>query len=161
MNATQTMVKMTFDRWHAQVKLFNNALEAMNDEQLQQEIAPGRNRGIYLLGHLTTVNDDMLPLLNFGSKLYPELTEPFLKSPDKTVAELPSAQALRTKWSTLNEALNRHFESQQAEDWLQRHMSVSAEDFAKEPHRNKLNIIVTRTTHMAYHTGQFILITQK
>lgn len=161
MNSTHTMVKMVLDRWHAQVKLFNDALHTMTDEQLQQEIAPGRNRGIYLLGHLTAVNDDMLPLLDFGSNLYPELTVPFIKSPDKSVTVIPSAEELRTRWTKLNEVLNRHFESMKAEDWFQRHMSVSAEDFAKEPHRNKLNIIVTRTTHMAYHTGQFILIKQK
>lgn len=149
---------MIIDRWQAQVGLFNHALRAMSDTQLQQEIAPGRNRGIYLLGHLTTVNDDMLPLLDLGNKLYPELTEPFLKSPDRAVAEIPSADELRGKWLTLNDTLNNRFDSLQPEEWFQRHMSVSAEDFANEPHRNKLNIIVTRTTHMAYHTGQFILI---
>lgn len=149
---------MIIDRWQAQVGLFNHALRVMSDTQLQQEIAPGRNRGIYLLGHLTTINDDMLPLLDLGNKLYPELTEPFLKSPDRAVAEIPSADELRGKWLTLNDTLNNRFDSLQPEEWFQRHMSVSAEDFANEPHRNKLNIIVTRTTHMAYHTGQFILI---
>lgn len=158
MNTTQTIVKMVFDRWHAQVRIFTNALDSMTDEQLQQDIAPGRNRGIYLLGHLTAVNDDMIPLLDFGNKLYPELTKPFITSPDKSLTDLPSAQELRACWAKLNETLNRRFESLQPEDWFQRHTSVSAEDFAKEPHRNKLNIIVTRTTHMAYHTGQFILI---
>ena len=32
------------------------------------------------------------------------------------------------------------------------------EDFIKEPHRNKLNIILTRTTHLSYHTGQLALL---
>ncbi len=36
--------------------------------------------------------------------------------------------------------------------------TVSDEDFEKEPHRNKLNIIVTRTSHLSYHTGQLILL---
>jgi len=34
----------------------------------------------------------------------------------------------------------------------------SAEDFAKEPHRNKLNIIISRTSHLQYHTGQIALL---
>ena len=46
----------------------------------------------------------------------------------------------------------------QPEDWFQKHSSVSAEDFAKEPHRNKLNIMITRATHLAYHTGQMALL---
>ena len=32
------------------------------------------------------------------------------------------------------------------------------EDFIKEPHRNKLNVLLTRTTHLAYHAGQLALL---
>lgn len=32
------------------------------------------------------------------------------------------------------------------------------EGFAKEAHRNKLNIIIIRTTHLTYHTGRLILL---
>jgi hypothetical protein len=44
------------------------------------------------------------------------------------------------------------------DDWFAKHTAVSAEDFAKEPFRNKLNIIVTRTTHLQYHIGQLQLL---
>jgi hypothetical protein len=158
MNTTQTMVKMTFDRWYALIKQFDRALDSLTDEQLQHEIAPGKNRGIYLLGHLIAVHDDMIILLDLGDKLYPELQEPFIKSPDKVVAELPSVATLRSNWKKQNEVLNQKFAGLQPEEWFQKHTAVSAEDFAKEPHRNKLNIIVTRTSHLAYHLGQFILI---
>ena len=158
MSSNQTMVKIVLDRWYAQIKNFETALTSLTDEQLQKEIAPNRNRGIYLLGHLTAVHDDMLPILNFGDKLYPELFEPFIKSPDKSVAEIPSAKELRTYWSNLNNILTQKINSLQPDEWFQKHNSVSAEDFVKEPHRNKLNIIVTRTSHLSYHLGQFILI---
>jgi hypothetical protein len=100
----------------------------------------------------------MIPLLGFGDKMLPELEEPFLKSADKTVADLPSAQELRNAWSRVNDALNQRFESMQPDDWFQRHTAVSEEDFAKEPYRNKLNIILIRANHLGYHHGQFILI---
>jgi len=158
MNTTETTLKMIFDRWYAQVKSFDTALNALTDEQLQKEIAPGRNRGIYLLGHLIAVHDDMIVLLDMGDKLYPELNELFIKSPDKTVSDIPSAAALRASWSKQTEVLTQKFNSLQPEEWFQKHTAVSAEDFAKEPHRNKLNIIITRTTHLAYHMGQFVLI---
>lgn len=158
MESNQTMVKMIFDRWYTLIQNFDNILSSITDEQLQKEIAPNKNRGIYLLGHLIAVHDDMLPILNFGDKLYPQLSEPFLKSPDKSVIELPSAQELRGYWTKLNNVLTKNFESLQPDEWFQKHSSVSAEDFVKEPHRNKLNIIVTRTSHLSYHLGQFILI---
>jgi hypothetical protein len=154
----QTIVKMVFDRWHSLIKAFNASINALTDEQLQHEIAPGRNRGIYLLGHMAAVHDAMIPLLGFGDKLFPELAEPFITSPDKAVADLPPASELRAAWNKVNEFLHARFEGMGPDEWFERHTAVSAEDFEKEPHRNKLNIIFTRTTHMAYHHGQFILI---
>ena len=157
-NTTQTTLKMVFDRWNALIKNFDASLNALTDEQLLQEIAPGKNRGIYLLGHLIAVHDDMLILLDLGDKVYPELNQPFIKSPDKTVSEIPSAKELRACWSKQNEVIAQRFSSLEPDEWFQKHTAVSAEDFAKEPHRNKLNIIITRTSHLAYHHGQFVLL---
>ena len=99
MTNTEITVKMIFDRWYASIKNFDALLGAILDEKLYQEIAPGRNRGIYVLGHLIAVHDDMLILLDMGEKLYPALHEPFLKLPDKAVTELPSAATLREFWA--------------------------------------------------------------
>jgi hypothetical protein len=158
METNQVFVKMILDRWYALIKNFENTLNGLTDEQLEKEISPGRNRGIYLLGHMVAVHDDMIPLLGFGDKLYPELNRPFIDSPDRTVATLPPASELRACWTELNSVLTQKINSLQPEEWFQKHNAVSAEDFAKEPHRNKLNVILNRTTHLASHNGQFILI---
>jgi hypothetical protein len=158
MNSNKIIVKMLLDRWYAQIKNFETILNALTDEQLQKEIAPNKNRGIYLLGHLIAVHDDMLILLDMGEKIYPELHKTFISSPDKSIAEIPSAKELRLSWSKQCEVLKQKLEKLQAEEWFEKHTAVSAEDFIKEPHRNKLNIILTRTTHLAYHTGQFVLL---
>jgi hypothetical protein len=159
MTTSETIVKMIFDRWNASIKNCDTLLNSITDETLQKEIAPGKNRGIYLLGHLVAVHDDMLVLLDMGEKLYPELHEPFLRSADKVVTQIPTATELRVCWTKQCEVLKQKFNSLQPEEWFEKHTAVSAEDFAKEPHRNKLNIILTRTTHLAYHTGQLILLT--
>ncbi len=161
MNSTELVIKMLFDRWNALLKNFDSILHTISDEQLQQEIAPGRNRGIYLLGHLIAVHDDMLPLLNLGEREYPDLFELFIKSPDKTVDVIPTAQELRMIWKTQLETLTSKLKSLSADDWFTKHNSVSVEDFTNEPHRNKLNILITRTTHLAYHVGQMILLKNK
>lgn len=158
MDSKQTMVKMVFDRWHSLIRNFSASLDALSDEQLEHEIAPGKNRGIYLLGHLVAVHDDMIRLLDFGDKLYPELFDTFIKAPDRSVAEIPSAGELRNAWNRMNATLNSKFEKMTADDWFARHTAVKEEEFAGEPHRNKLNIMLTRSTHLAYHHGQFILI---
>ena len=157
-SANEIMIKMVLDRWFALIKNFDTVLDLLTDDQLQKEVSPTKNRGIYLLGHLTAVHDDMAPLLNFGEKLYPSLSEPFIKSPDKAISELPPAKELRVSWRKVNEVLAEKFSTLKPDEWFQKHNSISAEDFIKEPHRNRLNVIITRTTHLSYHLGQIILL---
>ena len=158
MTTTEIFVKMIFDRWNTSIKNCDNLLNQLTDEALEKDMVPGKNRGIYVLGHLIAVHDDMLVLLDMGEKIYPELYEPFLNTPDKTIEEIPSVATLRAYWTTQCDILKQKFENLTAEQWFEKHTAVSAEDFVNEPHRNKLNIILTRTTHLQYHIGQLQLI---
>jgi len=154
----QLIVKMVLDAWNQQVQIANKLFDSLTDEQLLQEVAPNRNRGVYLLGHLTAVNDRMLPLLGFGVQSFPQLDEPFLTKPDKEVAEIPTAGELRIYLKESVEALAKNFAALSVDEWFEKHNSVSAEDFAKEPHRNKLNVIIGRTNHLANHLGQLVFL---
>ena len=51
--------------------------------------------------------------------------------------------------------LTDHIRQMPADEWFTRHNKVSEADFAKEPHRNNLNIIINRTNHMSYHLGKW------
>lgn len=154
-------VKMALDNWYGTIANTDKLLTALTDEQLATDIAPGRNSGTYLLGHLTAVHDRMLPLLGMEDQHFPHLNEPFLASPDKSGKEMPGISELRANWTETNERLKKHFEGLTPEDWFGRHTSVSEEDFAKEPHRNKLNVVIGRTNHLANHYGQMLLLKQK
>lgn len=158
MTSTDISVKMVLDRWYGSIQNLDKHLNELTDSQLQNEVAPGKNRGTYLLGHLIAVHDDMLILLNMGEKLFPELHEPYIKQPDAKKDELLSANRLRAMWKKQNEALQIKFSQLKTEDWFERHTAVSEADFAQEPHRNKLNIIITRTSHLQYHSGQIVLL---
>jgi hypothetical protein len=100
----------------------------------------------------------MLILLDMGEKIYPALHEPFLQRPDKAIADLPSPSELRSLWAKQCSILEEKFSKLSAADWFEKHSAVSAADFVNEPHRNKLNILLTRTTHLTYHTGQLALL---
>lgn len=158
MTANALFVKMIFDRWNALLKNCDTLLDALSDEQLQLDVSPGKNRGIYLLGHLIAVHDDMMPLLGLGEREYPALFDVFVKSADKAVATIPAAAELRLLWKKQLESLNQKLATISADGWFEKHTAISAEDFAKEPHRNKLNVIITRTTHLSYHQGQLALL---
>ena len=71
---------------------------------------------------------------------------------------MPGIAQLKDNLKAVNEKLATHFLSATVDEWLNRHTSVSPEDFAKEPHRNKLNVVISRTNHMANHVGQMLLL---
>ena len=151
-------VRTTLKAWETQVNRMNDFFESVSDDDLMREVAPGRNTGVYLLGHLAAVNDGIMPLLGLGQKLYPHLEKIFVTSPDKSGLEFPAVKELRQCWSDVNEELMEHFVRLEPAEWLAKHVAVSADDFAKEPHRNRLNVVITRITHMHYHLGQLILL---
>jgi len=150
------LLELTLNAWKAQLKRADQLFQSYTDEQLQAEIAPGKNTGFYLLGHLTAVHDRLFELLALGARLHPELDAAFISNPDKSGQTVPTVAELRQYWTDVNTKLNDHFAKLLPSDWLQRHTQVSAEDFIKEPHRNKLNVIISRTNHVAYHVGQLV-----
>jgi len=161
METKELFIKMVTSAWQTQCERVTKLINSLSDEQLMADTAPGRNSGFYLIGHLATVSDGIFPLLGWGAKLYPQLEVPFLKSPDKAGLEVPSMQELRQYWNAIHAKLNQRITETSADEWFEKHTSVSAEDFAKEPHRNKLNLIINRTNHMSNHLGQLNYLIQK
>lgn len=158
MHNQSLFVKMGLASWEGQLKRATNLFTTLTDEQLSQEIAPGRNTGFYLMGHLIAVHDAILPLFGLGEKLHPELEEIFIASPDKSDKKRPTNSQLREYWQEVHKHLGERLATLTEEQWFQRHTAVSEEDFQKEPHRNKLNVLIGRSTHIAYHLGQVILL---
>jgi hypothetical protein len=134
---------------------------ALSSGELEQEVAPGRNRLIYLWGHLAAVNDALLPLLGIGERLHPEFDAMFISNPDKSVQVTVSVQSLKTAWQEINQKLWDGFLQFSASDWTERHTTVSEEDFEREPHRNRFTVLLGRTVHLAYHVGQATLARPK
>jgi hypothetical protein len=157
-NQTPFVIKQVTDAWYLQVQRTDKLFASLSDEQLQKEVSPGRNRGIYLLGHLVAVHDRMLPLLFGIERLYPELDADFVEAPDKTRDLTISVTELKTAWSRANAVLAEHFNKLQPSGWLEKHTAVSEADFVREPHRNRLNVILSRTNHLSSHYGQLLFL---
>lgn len=157
-NQSDFMIKLVFDAWLVQINYASKLIDGLSDEQLQKQVAPGRNTGVYLLGHLAAVHDAMIPLLGFGDKLHPELEEIFIKNPDSAGLPKPSMATLRSAWTAVNKQLNAQLATLSVADWLGKHAAVSAEDFATQPYRNKFNVLLSRTGHLANHIGQLLLL---
>jgi hypothetical protein len=154
----EMLIRMALDAWNVYMKRTDDLFNELPDEKLAGEVAAGRNSGTYLLGHLTAVHDRMLPLLGLGETLYPGLYEIFVAQPDRAATNVPSLADLRNYWKKVNAKLNEGIGKISSSGWFEKHNSVSDEDFEKEPHRNKLNIILNRTNHLASHYGQLVFL---
>ncbi len=150
-------VQVAVNSWRLVLERVNKALSNLTDDQLLKEVAPGKNRLIYLWGHLTAAHDAMFPILGLGERLHPELDAIFISTPDRAGAQLPPVGELRKYWDEVNGKLVSQFATFSGSEWLQRHNAVSEEDYAKDPARNRLAVLLSRTNHMSYHLGQITL----
>ncbi len=161
MDKQELLLKMIISSWETQNARMNKLLDVLTDDQLLLETAPGRNTGIYLLGHLTAVSDGMSTFLGWGNRLYPQLEEVFIKNPDKSGLAMPAPATVREYWNKVNANVSKHISQMSPDEWFSKHTAISDEDFAKEPFRNKLNIIINRTNHISYHFGQLVYLVKK
>ncbi len=157
MTSEQLMVQSALTNWKLTIQRAGKIFSELTDEQFYREIAPGKNRAIYLLGHLTAIHDAMLGLLGLGARKHPELDRIFISNPDKTIENLPSIADLKRYWAEVDEALSEGFQTLSAAQWLQRHTAVSDEDYLRDPTRNRFTVLLNRTNHAGYHLGQLIL----
>ena len=157
LNTEDALVDAALRAWKQNVDRAGKFFSSLSEEQLLHEIAPGRNRLVYLWGHLSAVSDALIPLLGFGVRLHPELDAMFISKPDRALVEILSGTELKNIWDEINDKLLHGFGTLSAKDWLGKHTAISDEDFTREPHRNRYAILLTRTSHLAYHFGQAIL----
>lgn len=85
----------------------------------------------------------------------------FVTNLDRAVAQILTGRELKEIWTQLDVALWQEFQKLSPSDWLQRHQSVSPEEFIREPHRNRYANLLGRTAHLAYHFGQAMLAQRK
>ena len=153
-SSEERMIDAALRAWRFNADRIDAFFNALSQNQLEQEIAPGRNRLIYLWGHIAAVNDGLFPLLGLGPKLYPEMEAMFIANPDRAAVTIYSAEQVKRAWSHINEELFAGLSGWSPMEWLERHTAVSVDDFLQEPHRNRYTVVLSRNTHMAYHFGQ-------
>lgn len=153
----ELLTKTTFDSWKTIIGRIDQGLASLNEEQLQQPVAQGKNRILYLVGHLTAVHDRMFPLLGLGDRLHPELDQAYIENPDGAFPDPIPPSDLKKAWNDVNARLTAACEKLTPQEWLQKHSAVSEEDFEKNPLRNRLAVFLSRTNHASYHAGQLRL----
>jgi len=152
----EALAMTAINTWKLVIGRLDQKLAKLTDDDLQEQIAPGKNRSFYILGHLTAIHDRLFSLLDLGERLHPELDEVYIANPDRSLGDPVSASDLRKAWTEVNARLTAAFEGFTSEDWFQRHDEASDDDFAIDPTRNRFAVVLNRTGHASYHLGQIV-----
>ena len=159
MKKEETAIQMILSAWKSQVESINKTLSVLSDEDLNAEVSPGKNKAFWIVGHLAAVNDFLFNILELGEKINPTYAQFFTKGDVRI--KTPSVSETRKYWADTSTLLTKKMAGFTTDDWFQKHGLVSAEDFLKEPLRNKLNVLLSRTSHIAHHRGQLVLLEKK
>ena len=154
----QSLAATAVHAWTLNLARAEKVFLGRSDEALREPIAPGKNRLVYLFGHLIAVHDAMLPLLGIGPRLHPELDQTFLTEADRSTTGLPSNDELTQLWREVHGALAGGFARFTSADWTARHTAMTDDEFAANPLRNRLAVLLNRTAHLAYHLGRCALV---
>ncbi|HEY5255597.1 MAG TPA: DinB family protein, partial [Acidobacteriaceae bacterium] len=65
--------------WKRVVVSVEKQVSSFSDDEVLMEVAPGRNRVYYIVGHLAAIHDRLLPMLGIGDRLHPELDDLFIE----------------------------------------------------------------------------------
>src|ERR1700692_1724840 len=83
MTPDKILIDAALSSWQQVVTRVGALCLSLSEEQLLVEVAPGKNRILYLWGHLTAVHDSMFSVLRMGERLHPELDAIFITQPDR------------------------------------------------------------------------------
>jgi hypothetical protein len=79
MGAEILMIESVLSNWRLTITRLSSLFDNLSEPKFLEEIAPGRNRVIYILGHLTAVHDLTLEILGLARRHYPQLDDVFIK----------------------------------------------------------------------------------
>jgi DinB superfamily len=160
MASDDVLIQTAISSWEQVIKRVAILCLSCSEQQLFVEVAPGRNRMLYLWGHLIALNDAMFRVLRLGERLHLELDAVFIAQPDRSVP-LPTSAEIAKCWEDVHTELLSRFKTLSSKEWLDRHGNVSPEEFEQNSTRTRLAVLLGRTNHASYHLGQMMLAKPK
>ncbi len=147
-------VETIHQQWQTVTYIINEQLKALTDEELGRELAPGKNHGLWLLGHLITSEDFYNKYLRGEKLCFPEYEK--LCGMGATLlppGDFPKPAAMREHWQQVLDRNEKLLSELTDEDWDQPHCQPGGGeegDFFK----TKGGFITFMSSHEMYHSGQ-------
>ncbi len=152
-----TTVEICLLQWDTYNRRMQKVIDTINDQNFTAPIVTNGNSPSWLLGHLADTDDKLLELFGIKNRMFPELETIYHHERGTNQTGHLSKGDLSTRWKAITAELDKAFKTWNESEWLSKHTAVTAEDFKKEPQRNKLNVMLSRVSHKASHLGQIAL----
>jgi hypothetical protein len=155
-------VKLLYEQWKNMVFWVEMYLKLLSDEDLQQEITPGGNNGIWLLGHLIASEDDLAEFIGDGEILFPEYQEKFKKGGNiLSVESCPTTKQLKEDWKKVLAKNEKLYASLTDEELSSPHNKILDDDIENDFFKTKERCISFWHFHQVHHAGQLALLKRK
>lgn len=143
--------KMLVDEW------INYQIGRLKEEDYLLELSPGKNHGVFILGHLVASDDDFSVYMGKGGYLFPEYQEIFSAGSELLPVDYyPSVKEILEKWKAVCEKNEKIYQELTDAELSEYH--ANCEDPEKDFFKTKERVIQMWQTHQAYHVGQFGLL---
>jgi hypothetical protein len=154
--------KLFYEQWKNMIFWVDMYLNSISDETLKQEITPGGNHGIWILGHLIASEDDLAEYIGNGEIMFPEYKEIFRKGGKILTAEsYPSATQLRGDWRKVLEKNEKLYASLTDEELSSPHNRVLDDNIENDFFKTRERCISFWHFHQVHHAGQLALLKRK
>lgn len=142
------------------IEWLNNYINTLLDEEFRLEISPGKNHGVWILGHLISSDDDFSVYMGKGELLFPEYQKLFgqgsrLQPPES----YPPVSELKNKWNMLFEK-NKKIYSELKDHELDEIPENADENFTGY-FKTKGIVVMAWNLHQMYHGGQLGVLAVK
>lgn len=133
-------------------------MKSLSDEDFKKEIAPCKNHGIWIFGHLIACEDDFALFMGKGKIEYPEYQKLFGEgSKLLSIESYPSVCELKEIWKELVNRNKKIYEELNDNELNEPQTQIKVNDFWK----TKEDIAVHWQHHVMYHAGQLALLIKK
>ncbi len=152
--------KKFYQQYLMMIEWVNIYINSLTDEEFEMELSPGKNRGVWILGHMITSDDEFSVFMGKGDLLFPYYPELFGQgSKLQPLQSYPEVSELRQQWNDVIEKNKNIYENLKDEELEQPHNNIveGKEDFFK----TKARVIMAWHLHQMYHAGQLGLLAAK
>ncbi|MDQ3021462.1 MAG: DinB family protein [Bacteroidota bacterium] len=135
----------------------DGTVNSLSDEDFKIELSPGKNTGVWILGHIIVSDDDLSTFLGKGELLFPWYVKLFGQGTKvQQVENYPDVATLKKCWKQVSERNKIIYSELTDKELNEPHAMI--EDFEKDYFKTKERVIMAWQLHQVYHTGQLAII---